>query len=233
MQSPSARVRRSVFRSICRPAALAALLAAALLFAAPCIASQKGPAETDVPVARGGEHPSEEAVLVHTPSVDPNTAQRVYEVLAQLARAYMSKNVDDLMELCAPDPVLFVGTGQQEWVESRAALEAAYRAEFSHPGSLRIAFVPRFMGRKGEVVWAGGAAPVTVDSPEGRLVFPARFTAVLCKTRGHWRIAQMHISVPTDAKPMKVAPEAAPGAGPETGKHEKAPDAAPEKAPAQ
>lgn len=133
--------------------------------------------------------------------VDANTHKQVSALLAELARAYMAKDVDALMALSAPDPVLNIGTGKDEWLTSRAELEASYRRDFTQASQTKVAFNATSMARRGDVVWVAGRAPVTAVTDSGPVSFEARFTCVLIKVKGAWRIAQSHMSVPSDAQP--------------------------------
>jgi len=137
-------------------------------------------------------------------TMDHNTQKQVTALLTTLARAYAAKDVDALMALSAPDPVLNIGTGRDEWLTSRADLEAAYRREFAQTSQVSIAFTPSAMARRGDVVWVAGVAPVAAQTPHGQVAFEARFTCVLIKVKGAWRIAQSHMSVPSDAQAAPV-----------------------------
>lgn len=134
-------------------------------------------------------------------AVDTNTKRQVLALLSEMARAYMAKDVDALMALSAPDPVLNIGTGKDEWLASRAALEASYRRDFSQASQTSLAFNPTFMARRGDVVWVAGVAPVTAKTGSGTVSFEARFTCVLLKVKNAWRVAHSHMSVPSDAQP--------------------------------
>jgi len=145
--------------------------------------------------------PALPARAINHGGVDANTQRQVTALLDEMARAYMAKDVDALMALSAPDPVLNIGTGKDEWLASRADLEASYRRDFSQASHTQLAFKPLTMSRRGDVVWVAGVVPVTAQTDSGAVSFEARFTCVLLRIKNAWRVVQSHMSVPSDAQP--------------------------------
>ena len=122
------------------------------------------------------------------------------EELAQVIREFVdSMNSGDperVVSVLSPsNELLVIGTDADEWMDDAAAIREAFRSEASLSIQSKINNVTAYQEGDG-FGWAAARAAVTL--PDGNTL-RTRWTAVMRKEEGEWKIAHSHLSVPADA----------------------------------
>ncbi len=136
----------------------------------------------------------------------------VLATLEDYAQAYRAKDIDRLMAVFDDgDDISLIGTGADEICAGRSAIGEVFARNFSD------ATATRFEWHWKHVTLAGDAAAVAVtltihlDTDDGPIQVPVRWTVVLAKKAGHWRWLHRHAS---SAAATQGEGKAYPGAAP-------------------
>jgi uncharacterized protein (TIGR02246 family) len=131
---------------------------------------------------------------------DPQTEKEIRALLQQFGQAYAKKDLKTLMGLMAPDPVLNIGAGPEQWMENRAALEEYFRRQFAQTISGQLDYELRYLDRLGDAAWAAGFLSFKIKTAQGDKAFICRFTVVATRQKGKWVMAHSHLSLPAEAE---------------------------------
>lgn len=119
----------------------------------------------------------------------------VLATLDEYAQAYCAKDIERLMALFDEgDDISLIGTGGDELCAGRSAIEAVFRRNFSDATATDFAW-----GWK-HVTVANGCAVVAIiltihlETQDGPLQVPVRWTVSMVKRSGHWRWLHRHAS---------------------------------------
>lgn len=135
------------------------------------------------------------ALAGDSPQVDEKTIRKVLE--ANLA-AYCRGDLAGVMSTIAPGPeVVFIGTGFDEVLISRQAIESGYRRDLKQYSGIRFAINRLKVDGRDNVAWFAALCVVSLKAGEKTESFPARWTGVLTRTDGKWLLTQAHLSVPS------------------------------------
>lgn len=119
----------------------------------------------------------------------------VLATLEEYAQAYCAKDTERLMALFSEgDNISLIGTGGDELCAGRPAIEAVFQRNFSDATATKFAWDWK------HVTVANGCAVVAItltihlDTLDGPLQVPVRWTVSMAKQSGHWRWLHRHAS---------------------------------------
>ena len=126
------------------------------------------------------------------------TEAEVIAVLETFGQAYTKSDRGMLLSLFAPDAdLVFIGSGWDERRVGAAEVNVQFHRDRSQARFIGWDWTWRSVSARGPVAWAAAEASLLVSVQRQRLTLPrVRFTAVLEKRDGGWRIVQGHTSVP-------------------------------------
>jgi len=121
--------------------------------------------------------------------------EAVLATLEDYAEAYCAKDIDRLMTVFDDgDDLSLIGTGDDEFCEDRSEIEAVFLRNFSD------ATATRFQWHRKHVTVSGGFAVVAImltihlNTEDGALQVPVRWTVSLAQRSGRWRWLHRHAS---------------------------------------
>ncbi len=121
--------------------------------------------------------------------------EAVLATLEEYAEAYCAKDIDRLMALFDDsDDISLIGTGADELCAGQADIKAVFLRNFSD------ATATRFQWHWKHVTLIDGYAVVAIsltihlDTQEGRIQVPVRWTVSLARRARHWRWLHRHAS---------------------------------------
>jgi ketosteroid isomerase-like protein len=134
-------------------------------------------------------------------AADAATRAEIKAFYDKLARAQEAKDITTVMAAMAADPILNIGSDENEWYVGREALAKGYADFFGQAKAISLSFSIVSVGRSGDVAWVAGKAPVSVTLADGTTQsFTGRFTSVLLREKDGWRMVQSHFSAPADSQ---------------------------------
>ena len=130
-------------------------------------------------------------------NADARTGKEVDAVIDQLANAYKTRNLKDLMACFAPDPdVVLYGTGADEKRVGPDQIRAQAERDWSQTESIAITFTSRSISAAGLVAWAALDGAFEIRASGQQMTLPTRVSFVLEKRDGKWLIVHSHFSTP-------------------------------------
>ena len=121
--------------------------------------------------------------------------EAVLATLEEYAEAYCAKDIDRLMAVFDDgDDISLIGTGADELCAGRLAIEAVFLRNFSDATATKFAWDWK------HVTVADGCAVVAItltiqlDTQDGPLQVPVRWTVSLVQRSGQWRWLHRHAS---------------------------------------
>ncbi len=130
-----------------------------------------------------------------SPARSSSAETEIGNMLTTYARAYERKDLDTIMSLVAENPVpIFVDARTDGRNVGLEEIRAGYAADFARFQSAKVDFTWLAVESKGPVAWFASEWVADVDTGNGRVTVPARWTAVLRKKGGKWLFVQSHFS---------------------------------------
>ena len=119
----------------------------------------------------------------------------VLDTLEEYANAYCDKHIERLMAVFDDgDDISLIGTGADEFCSGRSEIEAVFLRNFAE------ATATKFQWHQKHVTVSGGCAVVAItltihlETDDGPLSVPVRWTVALIKRSGRWRWLHRHAS---------------------------------------
>ena len=121
--------------------------------------------------------------------------EAVLATLEEYAEAYCSKDVDRLMALFDDgDNVSLIGTGADELCAGRSAIEALFLRNFSDATATRFAWHWKHVTVAAECAVVAITLTIHIETQDGPLQVPVRWTVSLVRRSGGWRWLHRHAS---------------------------------------
>jgi ketosteroid isomerase-like protein len=125
------------------------------------------------------------------------TAHEIENVLKEYARAYAHKDLNAMMKIMAHDEdLIFVGTGEDEWVQGPKQLEEGFKRDLSQIDSIKVNFGDIPVSSSGNVAWTATLMTMYVQIEDEILSLEGRLSAVFEKRIDSWLIVHLHFSIP-------------------------------------
>lgn len=129
-----------------------------------------------------------EARLMRT-SAAKAVAKEIEEWLRLFAKAYSRKDLDAVMDMMdSGKPLLVLGSGPDEKRFTASQLKKGFQRDFSQAGEITMSFEWIKTDTQGDVAWFASELNVAVAACKRKAVYPYRFTGVLVKGNGAWRL---------------------------------------------
>ena len=130
-------------------------------------------------------------------ATDPATREAVRAVLEEFRAAVAAQDVERLLEVYAPDAdVVGIGTAADEWYVGRDSMREGFQRDFADGAPFVVEFAPPIISSAGDVAWLAAGFNGRMSTSGGQVRLHGRFTAVLRREGGRWRIVQAHTSLP-------------------------------------
>jgi hypothetical protein len=127
---------------------------------------------------------------------DAVTEAAVKDVLDRLAEVYVTRDVEQLRAVFAPDPdVVMFSPGASERFVGISEIEAKAVSDWARSESASLAYDRMTVSAAGSVAWAATDADFTVRAGGQETTMRAHITFVLEKRGDDWRIVQAHYSL--------------------------------------
>ena len=119
----------------------------------------------------------------------------VFATLKEYADAYCAKDVDRLMALFDDgDDISLIGTGSDELCTGHAAIRDVFLRNFSDATATRFEWDWRHVTVAGNCAVAAVALTIHLDTENGPIQVPIRWTVSLVRRGGAWRWLHRHAS---------------------------------------
>jgi ketosteroid isomerase-like protein len=129
-------------------------------------------------------------------NASPQTQAAVQATLQQWKDAYTQRDLDRALAVIAPDDVVGIGTGPDEWRVGPEEFRAQIERDFAQSEALKVNYEPLVVSEAGPVAWVAGRATVQARIDGQDLTLTGRFTAVLEQRGDRWLLMQTHFSLP-------------------------------------
>lgn len=130
-------------------------------------------------------------------ATDPATREAVLEILEEFRSAVAARDVERLLDVYAPGgDVVGIGTAADEWYVGRESMREGFERDFADDAPFVVDFAPPIISSAGDVAWLAAGFNGRMPTSEGVVRLHGRFTAVLRREDGRWRIVQAHTSLP-------------------------------------
>jgi uncharacterized protein (TIGR02246 family) len=127
---------------------------------------------------------------------DAVTEAAVKAVLDQLAQVYVTRDVELLRAVFAPDPdVVMYSPGSSERFVGLSEIEAKAVTDWSRSEAATLAYRRTSVSTAGSVAWAAADADFTVKAGGQETTLPVHITFVLEERGGQWLIVHAHYSL--------------------------------------
>jgi uncharacterized protein (TIGR02246 family) len=127
---------------------------------------------------------------------DATTEADIRAVLDALAGVYVTRDVETLREVFAPDPdVVMFSPGADGRFVGLSAIEAKAEHDWSRSESASLAYRSMSVSSAGPVAWAATDADFTVRAGGREMTMPAHITFVLEQRDAQWLIVHAHYSL--------------------------------------
>lgn len=132
---------------------------------------------------------------------DAQTESAVMATLNQLAEGYATRELERVMSVFAPDPVVLVyGTGADEKRVGLDEIRMQVQRDWSQAESTSLTYDWTLVSAAGDVAWVAADATFHVRAGEQAMSLPARLTMVLQKRADRWLVMQGHFSFPAQGQ---------------------------------
>jgi len=124
--------------------------------------------------------------------------QEIENKLQQFADNYAKRNFQGVLNLfCKTQPMMLLGTGEDEWCDSLVALEQQITRDWSQSEHIHIDLRSITSHINSNTAWICADSTITVTINNEKVIYPSiRNTHVLIKENGDWRFALSHWSLP-------------------------------------
>lgn len=127
---------------------------------------------------------------------DAITEAAVKTVLDRLAEVYVTRDVELLRAVFAPDPdIVMYSPGAKERFVGLSAIEAKAASDWSKSEAASLAYRRTSVSTAGSVAWAAVDADFTVTAGGQETTLPVHITFVLEKRGDGWLIVHAHYSL--------------------------------------
>ena len=128
---------------------------------------------------------------------DSKTEAEVISVLKRFARAYEERNLNDVIELFAPDPdVMIIGTGADEKRIGLDEIKAQVERDWDQSDASSFRFDWASVSKVGSAVVVAADATIQGKVSGKEFELPGRLTAALDRRGNQWLFCQIHFSAP-------------------------------------
>lgn len=131
---------------------------------------------------------------------DRTIEDEVDELLDAFVHAVQQRDVDDVLELYADDP-LAIGTGDDEWYEGVAEMTHGLQRDLAQAEAISLRFEPPRARSAGNTAWFATRVRIEATVDGRSILIAARFTGVLRRVDGSWRFVQTHLSMAASDQP--------------------------------
>ena len=136
---------------------------------------------------------------------------RILATLDEYAAAYCAKDLDRLMAIFVDGEGLsLIGTGADELCAGREAVSAVFAWNFRDATATRFEWDWRDVAVHGDAATVAATMNIHLETDDGKLSVPVRWTVSLILVDGDWRWVHRHAS---SAAVSQEAGTAYPGAG--------------------
>lgn len=124
-----------------------------------------------------------------------NDISAILETLEDYATAYCDKDVPRLMSLFDDEAeITVIGTGADELCSSRDQIDALFQRNFAEATANRFEWQWRHVTLSGDTAVVAASLIIHLDSANGALSVPLRWTVALVNRNGRWRWLHRHAS---------------------------------------
>lgn len=129
---------------------------------------------------------------------DPATTRDVLAVIDQLRWVYTERRVQEARRLfSAASDITLINVGTDDEAIGWEQIQAGAPSEPLDPArALPAMWKRRWVSAQGDVAWASGEASTEAATPAGSVRLDSRFTAVLVREDGAWKLHTLHVSRP-------------------------------------
>src|SRR5262249_18747196 len=121
--------------------------------------------------------------------------EAVLATLEDYADAYCAKDIMRLMMVFDDgDDISLIGTGADEFCERRSEIEAVFLRSFSEATATRFQWSRKHVKMSGEFAFVTITLTIPVNTHNGPVLLPVRWTVALSKRSGRWRWLHRHAS---------------------------------------
>ncbi|MCP4386585.1 MAG: nuclear transport factor 2 family protein [Hyphomicrobiales bacterium] len=121
--------------------------------------------------------------------------EAVLATLEEYADAYCTKDIDRLMALFDDgDDISLIGTGADEFCAGRSEIQAVFMRNFSDATASRFQRHWRHVTIAGDSAVVAATMTIHLDTEDGPLQVPVRWTVSLVRRSGQWRWLHRHAS---------------------------------------
>ena len=92
--------------------------------------------------------------------------------------------------------MIFIGTGQDEWVQGPEELRKGFERDLSQTKTIKIDFGDLSISAAGNVAWTATSMTMQAESEGEILILEGRFSAVFEKRENRWFMVHLHFSLP-------------------------------------
>jgi len=121
--------------------------------------------------------------------------EAVLATLDEYAAAYCAKDIDRLMAVFDDaDDISLIGTGADELCAGRSAIEAVFLRNFSDATATRFEWQWKNVTLAGDCAVVAISLTIHLDTPDGPLRVPVRWTVAMVRRPDGWRWLHRHAS---------------------------------------
>ena len=147
-----------------------------------------------------GERGSEKGM-----KADEKTAGEVVEAMTSLLGAYEAHNLEQVMDLYAPDPdATALGTNLDQFLTGSEAIRQAYGENFDAFGRIGLKMMEHQVSAEGGVAWLSAKCLASFEIDGDEISTRSRLTAVLVRRTGQWKVIQFHLTFPSDESGIEI-----------------------------
>jgi uncharacterized protein (TIGR02246 family) len=128
---------------------------------------------------------------------EARTGAAVKAVLDQLAEVYVTRDLELMATVFAPDPdVVMFSPGSKERFVGLAEIQAKAESDWSRSDAASLAYRRTSVSATGSIAWAAVDADFTVTANGLTTTMPVHITFVLERREERWLIVHAHYSLP-------------------------------------
>lgn len=125
---------------------------------------------------------------------DPAIDSAVRATLDRLADVYVTRDVEVMRTVFAPDPDVVMYSPGAEAVVGRAAIEAKAVSDWSRSDAATLTYRGMSISAADDIAWVATEADFAVTADGTETTLPVRITFVLEQRDGEWLIQHAHYS---------------------------------------
>ncbi|MDO8870057.1 MAG: nuclear transport factor 2 family protein [Methanobacteriaceae archaeon] len=127
---------------------------------------------------------------------ETQTKSEILDLMNEYKKAYAEKNINSIIKIIPEDDdMIFVGSGQDEWVQGFEEIKKGFERDFEQADSINIEFSKIPVFGNGNVAWTTTTMNMEIKINGNDLNLNGRLSVVFEKRNDNWLIVQLHYSM--------------------------------------